>query len=468
MKGGGNSWFATTWVKARTCVAADPSWAFFLLFAFSSMVSLPVARASMLLSLAFSLASPSVRRRFRLTPPGLGWLAYFVLAVAVSGAMAVANTDWGVAHGLMPAVDPYIEPARGFRKLPKLLWFLAIPLAAVQVRDSGRFKAVLKAWIAGGAVLALVILVFHPPIAWLQVHVHGGPAWVDRWLSDPTWARWGGRPPSFQLAFSSLGTMRDAQRLMIALIATSCALVSGERGTGKWLWGLAALLAFSLVLTCKRGPLLVGVAVVFSILAVRVKWWRILVLALVVAIVAFAVPQSRFRLLMLRNEVSFNDQEIVRRGGRLMMWTHIVPKLHGEYPRGLGFRSLTAIKMHNADWHVEKNRTHVHSVPLQAFVDFGWAGPAIWLFWMVLSFRCAVRVKRHGRSIGLARGESLLPLASLAALVAFGFVEYNIADAAVVPLYALSMGLACLGVCADGPQGLTPAFPSHEQTEGPK
>ena len=449
------------------------------------MVSLPVARAAMLLSLVFALVSPSVRRRFRLTPPGFGWLAYFVLAVVVSGAMAVANTEWGVAHGLMPAVDIYIEPARGFRKLTKLLWFLAIPLVAAQVRDAGRFRAALRALIAGGAVLALVILVFHPPIAWLQVHFHGGPAWFDRWLSDPAWARWGGRPPGFQLAFSALGTMHDAQRLMVALIAVSCAIVSGERGnreqgtgnreqgmqngergTGNgeprtencelgtencelgtwkmgWLWSFAALMAFGLVLTCKRGPLIVGLLTASAVLAVRVKWWRILALALIVAVVAFAVPQSRARLLELRNEISLSDHEIVKRGGRLMMWTHIVPTLHREYPRGLGFRSLTAIKMHNAEWHVEKNRTHVHSVPLQAFVDFGWAGPAVWLLWMALAFRCAARVKRGGTSWGLARGESLLPLAALWALVVFGFVEYNIADAAVVPLYAIAMGLAC-------------------------
>ncbi len=227
------SGFALAWRGVCDRAKADPSWFFFLVFAFSSMVSLPVARATMLLSLVFSLVSPSVRRRFRLTPPGFGWLAYFVLAVVVSGAMAVANTEWGVAHGLMPAVDIYIEPARGFRKLPKLLWFLAIPLAAAQVRDAGRFRAVLRALIAGGVVLALVILVFHPPIAWLQVHFHGGPAWFDRWLSDPAWARWGGRPPGFQLAFSALGTMHDAQRLMVALIAASCAIVSGEGGEGN-------------------------------------------------------------------------------------------------------------------------------------------------------------------------------------------------------------------------------------------
>ena len=106
------------WREAWGWILQDPSWAFFLAFVFFGMLSLPLARATLVLSLVFSLADKRVRSRFRLTPPGFGWLAYFILAVVVSGAMAVANTDWGVAHGLMPAVDPYIEPARGFRKLP--------------------------------------------------------------------------------------------------------------------------------------------------------------------------------------------------------------------------------------------------------------------------------------------------------------------------------------------------------------
>ena len=125
----------------------------------------------------------------------------------------------------------------------------------------------------------------------------------------------------------------------------------------------------------------------------------------------------------------------------MLMWTHIVPALHAEYPRGMGFRALTAIKMHNVDWHVERNRTHVHSVPLQAFVDFGWAGPIVWLFWMFLAFRTAAVFRRSGQTAGLRSQETLMPVAALSALVLFGLVEYNLADAAVVPLYSIAMGL---------------------------
>ncbi len=432
------------WRKAWGWIQQDPSWAFFLAFVFFGMISLPLARASLVLSLVFSLVDKNVRARFRLTPPGWGWLAYFVLAVVVSGAMAVANSKWGVAHGLMPAVDPYIEPARGFRKLPKLLWYMAIPVTAMQVRDAGRFRSAFRAWIAGGALLALFVILVHPPLAWLQVHCHAGPAWFDKWLSSPLWKPWGGRPPSFQFAFSALGTMHDAQRLMVALIASVCAIVTADGRDSRKRWGVAAIVAVGLVMTCKRGPLLVGIVVSAVVLASRVRWWKIFVLAAIVVLAAFIQPQSRARLLDLPNEFSTNKHLLVKRGGRMLMWTHIVPALHAEYPRGMGFRSLTAIKMHNVDWHVERNRTHVHSVPLQAFVDFGWAGPIVWLFWLFLAFRQTARLRRDGPSAGLLGAEALMPLATLSSLVVFGLVEYNLADAAVVPLYSIAMGLPML------------------------
>ena len=50
-------------------VKADPSWSFFLAFAFLSAVSLPLARAAMALSFVFTLASPGRRRSLRITSP---------------------------------------------------------------------------------------------------------------------------------------------------------------------------------------------------------------------------------------------------------------------------------------------------------------------------------------------------------------------------------------------------------------
>ena len=98
------------------------------------------------------------------------------------------------------------------------------------------------------------------------------------------------------------------------------------------------------------------------------------------------------------------------------------------------------------DVRLEMDRNHVHSTPLQAFVDFGWAGLAAWALWMFLAFRATGALARRSRrpADGSAVPETLCfaaPLAMLGALVLFSLVEYNLADAAVVLLYGLAMGL---------------------------
>ena len=84
-------------------VKADPSWSFFLAFAFLAAVSLPLARIAMVLSLVFTLASPR-RRSLRITSPTLGWLVYLALAAGVTAAMWALNPE-----------PDLLEPARGFR-----------------------------------------------------------------------------------------------------------------------------------------------------------------------------------------------------------------------------------------------------------------------------------------------------------------------------------------------------------------
>ena len=58
VKGFDSHWLEKAWRGARACVIADPSWAFFLVFAFSSMVSLPVARAGGKSAIELSSARP--------------------------------------------------------------------------------------------------------------------------------------------------------------------------------------------------------------------------------------------------------------------------------------------------------------------------------------------------------------------------------------------------------------------------
>jgi hypothetical protein len=451
-------------------IKADPSWSFFLAFAFLSAVSLPLARAAMVLSLVFTLASPARRRSIRITSPTLGWLVYLALAAAVTAAMWALDPEPGM-----------LEPARGFRKLDKLLWYAAIPLAVAQVDSRTRLVATLRALVWGGAFAAAGVILLNPALAWIQFSLptdwditagkvqpaaellHRAANAVGKLDDLRRWVSTNGQPQSFQAALIKVGTMQAAQRLMVAVLAALCLLLEAFREPSRGRrFGAALLLLIctaGLVLTYKRGPLMACAAVSFAILLSRLSVWRaILVATLLAAVfggVAAAVPPVRERFAQLPEEFA------VRKGGRTAMWKVIVPELHREHPWGVGFRALTWKKIHygmpeldaardrrirQVNRRIELNQNHMHSVPMQAFVDFGYAGLLAWLFWMMLGFRATGRLARLSRRP--APGSSLpetacfaAPLAMFAALFLYGLVEYNLADSEVVLLYALAMGL---------------------------
>ena len=524
---------------------ADPSWAAFLAFAFFAGFSMPAARIAVAVCLVFTLLDAARRRLLRFTAPTAGWLLYLAVALAVSA--AAAALDW----------DPLLRPGRGLAKLTKLLWFAAIPLAVVQVDSRARLLSSLRALVLGAGVTAFCAVALHPLMAWFQISFPTSwqmLAWktdpsvssltglqvglyrtaeslglldaVVRWIELPWHAR------TYGEAVVKLGSMADAQRLMVALPAALCLAAESlrERPRARRFapFALLLLVAVGLLLVFKRGPVLAGVGVSFLLLLSRLRWWKGALVVAALAAAAAAMPHVRERLADLPSEFS------LERGGRALMWTRIVPELHREHPWGVGFRALTSEKMLQceirsrldadlaanrariervlarpespgrtrilaglsqrgfrlerwrwtdaratelarrrpasgtpeaaeldrlrrdmAHWergvltdrHLELNRNHVHSTPLQAFVDFGWAGLAAWAVWMALALRTtgllAMRSRRPAPDSALP--ETLCfaaPFAMLGALVLFGLVEYNLADAAVVPLYALAMGLS--------------------------
>lgn len=480
-----------TFRTVSAALRSDPSWAFFLSFAFLSCVSMPLGRVSLALSLWFSLASPERRRAFRFTAPAFGWLVYLALALAVSGA-AWACID-----------DPMLEPARGFRKIAKLVWYAAIPLGVAQVDSRSRLVAALRAFVAGAVVCAALVMIRNPILAQFQMTfptdaqaaagvASGAVTPLGAWLYSTVsslgrldavnkWIYTCGRAQTWSQAFVKLGTMQDAQRLMVAMPAALGLLMEEVRssrrfrtarrpGSAALRWRTAlslVLVAAGLVATCKRGPLLAGAVVTFGLLLSRIRWWKaVLVVSLLAAAVA-ALPQARARFAQLPDELE------LRKGGRALMWTRVVPALHREHPWGIGFRALTWEKMFSIDKHVELNQNHVHCTPLQSFVDFGWPGVFAWLLWMELAFASTGRLARLSRRP--EPGSSLpatscfaVPLAMLAALVFYGLVEYNIADAEVVLLYGFAMGLTgpSLMRAAPAPTSTPPtgATDANEQT----
>lgn len=435
---------------------SDPSWALFLAFAFLAGFSMPLARVALVASLVATLANKARRRSLRITGPTIGWFAYLALALLVSGLVWAFDPD------------PLLRHASGFRKITKLLWFAAIPLAVVQVDSRPRLIATLQALVLGCSVTALAVLILNPLLAGFQLsyptetQMAAGTASpfgetlyravsslhlqesVNAWIYDC------GRRTTFEGVLIKLGTMQSAQRLMVAIPAALCLFFESRRSPKRsraiQTILLLVLCFAALLLTYKRGPILAAGVVSIAILCSRLSWKRmILVLAALAVVLTTAVatvPPLRTRFSELPTEFE------IKKGGRAKMWTQIVPALHREHPYGVGFRALTWEKMFSLDRRkrVELAQNHVHSVPLQSFVDFGWAGLAVYLLWMILGFRATEALARCAR---VPAADSSLPetacfmapLAMFAALVFYGFVEYNLADSEVVLLYGLVLGL---------------------------
>lgn len=534
-------------MKFVRTVRSDPSWAAFLAFAFFSGFSMPAARVAIAACLVLTLCDRARRRMMRFTAPTAGWLVYLALALAVSAALAAAN--W----------DPLLQPGRGMHKLSKLVWYVAVPLGVVQVDSRPRLLSALRALVLGCALTAFVVVFLHPALAWFQISFPSSYQMVARELdpaSSPVtalqaffyraaeslgllgaanrWIELPWRPLTYAQAVVKLGTMQDAQRLMVALPAALCLAAESARSgqpSRRRLsaFFLLALVAAGLFLTFKRGPVLAGFGVSFVLLLSRLKAWKAVLVMLVLAAAGFSMPHLRGRFAELPEEFR------LAKGGRALMWCRIVPQLHREHPWGVGFRALTSPKMREEErraaldseearllgeidrlssldpergsrehrllaarrfnlWRLhnwrevdakaqallrsrpepgseaarelaearaaldkweregltperlELNQNHVHSVPLQSFVDFGWAGLAAWAFWMFLALRATAVLA--GRSRKPAAGSTVpetlcfaAPLAMLASLVLYGLMEYNLADAEVVLLYAFAMGL---------------------------
>lgn len=433
--------------KLASGFARDPAWAFFRAFVLLSMLSTPAARAALAASLLCLLFDRTRRGRLRPDGPAAGWLCYLALAATATAVFAAIDAD------------PLLVPRSGLGKVTKLMWFASIPVAAANVTCAGRLRDTVGLLALGGLLLALSVVFLDTSFAWLQVHYpHGAEAagapvaaaWLhsaasalnlhgalDRALCADVWKPWGGRPPCFLYALTFNATLHDAQRLMVALAASVAMGLSDVRAGRARRLLVPAIIAAGLVLTCKRGPLIGAMLSAGILLSMRAGLRRAALALAGIALLAIAVPQSRARLAMLPSEFS------LRSGGRALMWTKIVPELHRQHPWGIGFRALTDAKMRSIDRRVEPNRTHVHSTPLEAFVDFSWPGLAAWALWMWLCLAATARLARGGGPCPNAPPTiRAFPLAAFSGLFAVSLIEYNIGDAAVVLLYGTVIGAA--------------------------
>lgn len=449
---------AGAWSSLNARMRADPSWAAFLAFAFLAGVDARLARIAVLACAFLSLVSPMRRRMVRFTAPAVGALVYLAIAAAVSAAL------WATLS------DPLLRPGHGFRKLTKLLWFAAIPLCAVQVDSRDRLVSALGAFVRGAALTAVADLALNPLLAVFQLQfpteaqvaagvatglgqtLHSAVAAFgdDAVAAVNRWIYAFGRAETFSAALAKQGTLADAQRLMAAIPVGICLALDAARATGNGGRGdraaaakrttTVALLALGLLVCAKRGPALVALATSAAVLLARLPRRAVFATVALVALAVAASP-ARVRYAALPGELSID------RGGRALMWTRLVPALHAEHPWGVGFRALTWEKCFSIDPRTELGHDHVHSVPLQTFVELGWIGLAAWAAWSALCFRQLGRLaRRAGRpSSGSSIPESIAfaaPLAAFAALWLCSLATPNLTDPATVLLYVFSTGLA--------------------------
>lgn len=382
--------------RAKTEVAA---YGCLLLSAFLTPFSLPSGRVALALGLVLLIVHGIRTRRAPVVPP-VAWagLVFIVIAVVV--------TVFGV------------DPALGVPKLRKLMWFVAMPVAATLLCTPSRFARFMLCFALGTTTLAVQTCIRNPIRAQAAVAA--------------------GRATDLAAAIIDQGSMTNAQRLMLGIVLC---LAFGVlwRSRGRWMlawWAVLAVQCAALIINFKRGSWLCTCLAVAGFAALRSRWRALLVLAAVIAL-STLLPTVRARLAGLKDELQTDG------GGRMTMWTRVAPVLVKRYPWGVGYRSLTNEMMRDIAPEVEASRDHLHSNILQVLVATGWLGLAAYLAWMVRAVRDAWVFARRS-----APGEQVLATAlflMLAALLANGLVEYNLGDSELVLPYAMIMGCAAAG-----------------------
>jgi len=375
----------------------DWAYVFLLGASFASGFSMPTGRSLLAVSIVLLLVH-FFRSHTRPVLPGLFWL--WIVFVAAAG----FSTAWG------------LDPANGFSKMSKLIWFAGIPVCATLITSFPRISAVLGAYAAGTGIEALRTIIWHPVLAVKSVHA--------------------GTQPDFMTALIDKGSMTYAQILMLGILVVLGFLLicrRENRSAFKW-WILLLLQAAAMVMMFKRGSWVSVCLVVAVFLGVKTNW-KYLLIMVVVVLSSLALPHVRIRLANLEREFKMDS------GGRMAMWFKIAPVLIKEHPMGIGYRALTPEMMAKICPKVEPNRNHLHSNIAQILVETGWLGLAVYLLWMIKAIVDALRlaVMAARRSVAEEMLSTAL-LLMLVALFANGLVEYNFGDGEIVLAYGLILG----------------------------
>src|SRR5512144_1535298 len=203
--------------------------------------------------------------------------------------------------------------------------------------------------------------------------------------------------------------------LMLVIMIASARLLF--RHTDRiWPALVMPALAVALALTFTRSAWVgacVGVAVLLSLRDLRMLAILPLVIALFVGIAPARLTARAFSMFNI-NDPSNRDRVAMMRYGVEMVRDHpltgvgpnMVPRVYPTYKDARGVNEINP---------------HLHNVPLQIAAERGLLALAAWIWFMLVTIRDLWRNYRRG----IATALSSAALASLAAMLAAGFFEYN-------------------------------------------
>lgn len=233
------------------------------------------------------------------------------------------------------------------------------------------------------------------------------------------------------------GNMRDPQLYLVGLCFLLAMWRTGAQRTwSKWMSAALTLNMLGVLLHFKRGVWISLFLAAFMVASFS-KQRRIIVLLAVFGAALMALPQTRERMELLREEF------LVQTGGRYVLWLHVAPQMLRDHPLGVGPRGLTHEDFRSYSRHIQPGLNHLHNNMLQVAVDSGWAGLMIWMWWMIVTG--VVMGRLYVRLRGMLPGSAALALGCFGAFIGLmlnGLVEYNFGNSVIYMTMVLLMGMA--------------------------
>ena len=367
-------------MSSLTLTAGDPPsdrleyGALLALLGFAAALQLSIAAADILLVLCLLLWSASLLRRHeRPTVPGLFWplLAYAALTL-ISSAFS-------------------IDRQASLIDSRQLLLLLIVP-AVYRLAEGQRALRVADVIITVGGISAIAGIVQYGIFDFDSL----------------------GRRPQ-----GAMGHYMTYSGLLMLVIITGAARLLFRKGDRAWTALVMPALLVALALTLTRSAWVgafVGLAALFSLRDFRMLAVLPILAALFVALAPANVtdrvysmfdvndPSNRDRVAMMHSGV-----QIIREHPLTGVGPNMVPRVYAQYRDPLA---------------VNASNPHLHNVPLQIAAERGLPALAAWLWFIAVAVRDLWRRFRASETPSLAAAA----IASVAAMLAAGFFEYNFGD----------------------------------------